>query len=460
MIKRLEPIIFVLSACFIAFVYGVVTVEYQIFPYSVMKEVKRGLSAWNKLESPRFPPPYDEEVKDRNVIENPVFLSDQAGPEFLLITGGFHENLDICPKFGCLARIIDRRGRVVHTWSANPADFVADIHHLTGEVNDVNVYANGIAMDDQGNLIVVFQGRNTFPYEVGIAKFAPSGKLLWKRYDNSHHWPTIGPGGEIYVPTARQIPATAYVTGTGVKTTCTDTVDSQGVRILSPDGAEKAVFWFDDILAAGGRPGLQATVADACNPYHVNGIAVVTEAAAKHLKGARPGDLAVSLRSLSSVAIIDRETGVLRDIVSQYFTMQHSPNFLPDGSLMVFDNQGGDDDKGGSRIVAVQNLEAQSRTIFPPADYSGPLVPFQSVTHGVTSVSPDGKRVLISEARNHRIIEVDAETGRPLWAMHHVINMTPFMQERGIEFTTGHTFFTVQGAYYVPPDHPILKDLK
>ena len=65
MIKRLEPIIFVLSACFMAFVYGVVTVEYQVFPYSVMSEVKRGLTAWNKLESPRFPPPYDEEVKDR-----------------------------------------------------------------------------------------------------------------------------------------------------------------------------------------------------------------------------------------------------------------------------------------------------------------------------------------------------------------------------------------------------------
>ena len=44
---------------------------------------------------------------------------------------------------------------------------------------------------------------NIYPYQVGIAKFSWSGTLLWAKVDSSHHWPTVGADGRIYVPIAR-----------------------------------------------------------------------------------------------------------------------------------------------------------------------------------------------------------------------------------------------------------------
>ena len=459
MFRRLDALIFVVCASGLAFAYGVITAEYKVFPYQIVREIKRGLTSWNKLEPDELPVHMGPEVEDLDLIANSVILADGAGSEYLLIASGFYQNLDICPKFGCLARIIDRKGRIVRTWSADPADFVDGIDGLEGSVNDLNIYAVGMSMDTEGNLIVIFQVRNTFPYEVGVASFDKNGKLLWKHYDNTHHWPTVAPNGDILLPAVRMISGDEYEQGSGVGSQCEDVVQSQGVRILGPDGNQKTVFWFDDVIAKGDRPGMLYSVSDPCNPHHVNGIAVVAEAGTRFLQGAKTGDLAVSLRESSSIAIIDRRSGELLEMVSHYTAAQHSPNFIHDGTLIAFDNLGGQDATGGSRIVGIKASLRKSHTIFPPAGYSAHLLPFKSGEAGVTAVSQDGSRILISESRGHRIIEVDANNGKPLWAMENIVNMKPFLETKGRPFKTGYYHFTAQGAYYIPDGHPILKGL-
>lgn len=456
-IKRLDGLAFVLSICGLFFAYGVVTVEYQIFPYELIRDAKRGLSAWNKLEPDDFPVQMRRQIDDPGELTNPILQKPGAGREYLLMSGGFHQNIDRCPEHGCLAWIIDRQGAIVHSWSVDPGDFVDDIDHLEGTVNDLNIYVSGMALDDDGGLVVIFQGRNTYPYQVGIARFAADGKLVWKRYDNSHHWPTLAPNGDIIVPAVRMIPGSER--GVGPQGVCEDVVQSQGVRILGADGQEKAIFWFDDLLARADLPGILRSVPDPCNPHHVNGIAIVTPAGARYLSDARPGDLAVSLREPSVVAILDRRTGEIRDLVSHAFAGQHSPNFLADGSLIVFDNLGGDQDLGGTRIVAVRNSLGEHRALFPPPGYDGALLPVRSDEAGVTAISPDGKRVMISESRHNRIIEVDAATGEPLWAMNNIVNMKPFLEEIGAPVTTGYAYFSAQGAYYVPEGHAVLSEM-
>ena len=436
------------------------TAEYRFFPYEIVRDAKRGLQAWQALENDDFPVKLREEIEDPDLAANPVTFSQDSGQEYLLITGGFFQNMDKYPEFGCIAWIIDRSGKIVKTWTADPNDFLDGMDHVEGDTKALNIYISGISLDDDGNIIAVFQGRNTFPYQIGMAKFSQSGEMLWRRHDHTHHWATILADGSIAAPSSRFIPAAEFSLDTNVQQRCTDdVVQSQGVRIVSPSGDLIEDLWFDEMFAKAGLNGVLSAASDACNPHHVNGIATVTEAGAQYLNHAKAGDLAVSLRTPSVVAIVNIEEKTVVDVVGSYFAAQHSPNFLADGSLVVFDNQGGQRADGGTRILAIKSNLSEMRTIFPNGPSATPFLPFASVEEGVTAISADGTRVLISESLNERYIEVDASTGAPLWAMESVANMAPFLDSLGVEYSTGHNLVTAKGAYYVPTDHIVLQGL-
>ena len=87
------------------------TAEYRFFPYEIVRDAKRGLQAWQALENDDFPVKLREEIEDPDLAANPVTFSQNSNQEYLLIAGGFFQNMDKCPEFGCIAWIIDRSGK-------------------------------------------------------------------------------------------------------------------------------------------------------------------------------------------------------------------------------------------------------------------------------------------------------------------------------------------------------------
>lgn len=460
----MERIIFVLSLCGLSFFAGLAVMNFQVWPYPIINEAKIAWDAWKKLEPESRPMNIIRNEPDATGPGGVTSLHPEAGSEPILITGGFYQNLDVCPDFGCMAWIADRNGEILHSWEADPNEVFDGIDHVDGNITDLNIYIVGVALGPDGSLIATLQGRNTAPYQIGTVKFDRDGKIVWRRFDYTHHWPTVTADGTIFVPARRDPPKTRRgvetlfrVGGRHAPLHCeTGVVKWEGVRMLSPEGEVIRDFWFDEIFAAADYPGVSYALRNKCNPYHVNAIAIVTEATAAKLPRARVGDLIVSLREISSLVIIDRETGALRHVISDRFAAQHSPDVLADGRIIVFDNKGGMQATGGSRIVAIDPASGETETLFPRMPSAEALLPVFSEGAGAVEVSPDSSRIVVSDSRTGRVIEVDVASGEPLWIYEKVLNLAPFHAARGLDGHSDYVRFSTQGAEYVPEDHPIL----
>jgi hypothetical protein len=203
------------------------------------------------------------------------------------------------------------------------------------------------------------------------------------------------------------------------------------------------------LFAKSNWPGLLYSVRDGCDPAHLNSVAAVNQAVADQLPGVEAGDLLVSVREPSVVAILDGKTGEIKRLVAGRTAAQHAPQFLPDGSVVVFDNQGNKRDQGGTRIVRLNMLNGEAETIFPRSQ-GGPAMPFSSDDGGHLSVSPDGTRLMIASKHQSLIFEVDVATGKPLWQMRHCMDMTPYLEKLDLEADAKNACFRTYGAYYLP----------
>jgi hypothetical protein len=98
---------------------------------------------------------------------------------------------------------------------------------------------------------------------------------------------------------------------------------------------------------------------------------------------------------------------------------QHDASFLPNGHLMVYDNQGGDPACGGTRIL---EIDPARQSIVWSYDGCGEK-PFFSATRGMQEVLPNGN-VLTIEPHGGRVLEVTAGPhSRLVWEYYNVIGM-------------------------------------
>ena len=435
LLERAAVLAAILSALFLAFVWGVAAMKWKVFPYRLIHKIEAGFDALGKLEDESLP-----QHTIRSGVEatapDPV-QSFGAGPadQLILMTGGFDYRRDLCPTHGCIAMVMERDGTVLHTWEADPAAIFTPemLAAFKGGATPERVYVQGVDLAPDGDLVVTFQGTNIFPYQVGVARLGWDGTVKWAKADSSHHWPTVDDRGEVLTPIARLGEKSGKIAGTRQEMKCTyGIVFQEGVQILAPDGTEIRRFWLDDLVQSSDRQGLAYSVRDDCDPYHVNGVDVVNAAMAARLSafGVEEGDVVVSLRSSSSIIIMDREDGTIRRVLHGPMVAQHSPKVLPDGDILVFDNMGGHDTKVGTRILFLDPVTGGAKTVFP-IDLEGPGGDLDSLEEGSVRASPDGRHILIAETLNGRIIEADAETGETLWIYSSISDIAPALADKG-----------------------------
>src|SRR5688572_12320314 len=234
----MERALFIAGIALIAFLYGAFTVQYQVFPYSLLKEAKLGLAAWAAVDrdNSRFPKAFERFEKDAPAHPYAKQLAAGSGSEQILVTGGPFQLLERCPRWGCIAWIADRDGTVLHTWEVDLDQLWQGLSGISGDVNALSLYPVGMVLGADGSLVVSFQGRETFPVQIGIAKIGRDGRILWKRFDGSHHWITADAAGNIYTPSAA-FHDRKYVGETAIEVPCkAETSWSDLIRVLDPDG--------------------------------------------------------------------------------------------------------------------------------------------------------------------------------------------------------------------------------
>ena len=125
------------------------------------------------------------------------------------------------------------------------------------------------------------------------------------------------------------------------------------------------------------------------------------------------GDLLVSLRNLNLVVVIDSNTGAVKWHFSHPLIHQHDPDFEPDGTITIFDNNDdttrNGDYWGRSRIIKVNPETYGWSVAYPTSDDQ----PFYSQEGGKHQLLLNGNR-LITEANAGRAFEVKPE-GTLVW---------------------------------------------
>jgi hypothetical protein len=447
----MDKILFVLGIAIASFLYGVVTVKLEIPPYRWLHQAKLGWDAWGAIErdKSRFPNNFEQFEAAAPPAPQAKRLGEGAGDELILVTGGPYEMMDRCPTWGCMAWIADRSGKVLHTWEVNLDELWSGIKGFSGEVNHLALYPVGMALGDDGSLVITFQGRDTYPIQIGIAKVDRAGHVLWKRFDNSSHWIAVDERGLIYTPFTVYRRDAQHLGGTGVEIRCrTGEANVDRIRVLSQDGQPVRELKLVDRFIEAGYRGVFYGLRDGCDPVHLNSIDIVTPEIARHIPRAAAGDLLISLRESSLVGLVDGESGRVKYAMSDRTAAQHGLHFLPDGTALAFDNMGGDRALGGSRVVRLDLVKNTAHTVFPrPGERQ--LVPFFSATAGHIDVSADGRRALVTVTHQGRVVEMDVDSGRPLWTYDNTHDIGKYLEHHGLRAPTTHARFATYGAYYV-----------
>jgi hypothetical protein len=455
--------VFVASLCFIVYVLGVATVQFDLWPNHFFSQAKNALIAVidvaegerkrTKLTGMEFIEPSSytaPKAVSHASLEN-------SGDELIFIDGGNNQLRSHCPDYGCIAWLTDRAGKIRHIWDIGSKLIWEDISQVAGFEVAKNAYSVGAQLFPNGDLLVVYQGWKTFPYGIGVARFDSNSNLLWKKENFAHHWVTVDDEGFIYLTAFRKVQLPYRLPNTNLQINCPKGgLYEDTILILDPDGNTVDEISIFESLVESGYGGaifqhrhpdfpLPLTAND-CDPTHLNDVRVISTEMAADSELLTAGDLLISLRSMNTIAVLDRETKLVKWLSFGRTVQQHSPRYLGNDEVLLFDNLGGQTKMGGSRLIKVNMLNDAAKTVFPREDESKPT-DFLSATAGHIALSKNKDRALVSLARQGRGLEIDLKTGQILWEYINTHDVSHIIPSEDGEPVYGR--FAIQTMQYV-----------
>ena len=391
------------------------------------------------------------------------FLDGDALAAPVIVQGGRGRFQELCPgtAAGCLAVVYAGTGEAVHAYpylldALKDANIVAaDAYPYERPpswsfVDDIHAF--GMDVYPNGDLLVVFNFRNSFPHGGGVARIAPDGQPRWYRQDFSHHWPSIGEAEIALVPSfriGREHPVT-YALGTHRKDmTCPPRhLYDDYVTLIDGQGQLLQAISVLDVLAASPYSGVLERVRDSCDPTHLN-FAHRLGPDAGGAPDLQPGDIVISLRRLDAFALLDRDDYRLKRFVRGGFLAQHGVQHLTRAQFLLFDNWGTDGRHGPSRLVRVDLATGEETTLFPTHETPPRLSSIFTLGRGHIAVSPDRGRVLFTDVQGSRGLEIRLADGQVLTlfhSLHDVLRIPSFPPE--LADTAWH--FKFYGLAYAP----------
>lgn len=317
------------------------------------------------------------------------------------------------------ARLVARDGSVERTWSFDYFDHFPDPKNRACDHTDpLAVDMHGAMLTDDGGIIANYE-------YCGTVKLDQCGTLDWALKHNSHHsvTPAYAAGG--YWILGRRTwrsdePAYDFPPFTGDPSR---SIEEDLLLRVSEDGEIVEMLSLPRIFNDGGLGPLLGSWADGedglvrSEILHANKIAELPPDRAAAFPGFEAGDLALSMRSLNLIVVLDGRTKAVKWHQTGPWVRQHDPEWREDGRLSIFNNnlyQAGYDDFGHvaetteprTDIMAVDPETGETEEIFG----DGALL---SVIRGQHELLDDGG-ILIAEFDGGRVLEVDA-SGEIVW---------------------------------------------
>ncbi|KAF0094660.1 MAG: hypothetical protein E1N59_1664 [Puniceicoccaceae bacterium 5H] len=409
-----------LCFCVFVFVAGLIVALQGLFPYPYFEQAKAGFEAWQQArEETSDHPQLNFEVPDfEGTMVTDRYGNPDEGQRFLVV-GGPRLLADETYPDGVIAWVMDRDGNVLQRWPWKP-EVWENPSHVNGLINENSFYPMCARAFPDGSLLVSYQAFGVFPFAAGLAMFDRDGTLRWKKEDNYHHWFTIGDDGLIYTCAMGLLdePKPLGDSTLQIEASPENLVYSDVVRVLNRQGEVLDEFNIVDTLAASGyyvgnsMSGFSEW--DGMDITHLNFVEALPADMADAYPGLNAGDLLISLRNVSTVFIMDRETREVKWIRTGRFVRQHCARFDGRGHIYVFDNRGGNRKRNMSRIVKLDYSSNQLDVVYPSGEEDVPFA-FYNGEEGYYEFSEDGKHLLFALSYRGRAGELDLETGELLW---------------------------------------------
>jgi hypothetical protein len=350
---------------------------------------------------------------DLGSLEHDVWIELEAGAEVaegvtLLDAARAASGLTLVTA-GEAAYLVDLDGSVRHSWRLPYEALPASDDKIQGSVTQSRLYWQRAHVLPDGDLIVVVNATKSSPDGLAIVRLDSESRLEWVRHGYFHHDFDIGPDGSIYVldQAVRARPPANLQELTGP-------LLDEGVVVLSPEGT---VLRRISILDAFGRSPyaemLKRTVTRNevhwGDYLHSNNAEVADAATAAAFDFLEPGQILLSLREVDTIAVLDPETENITWAARGSWRRQHDPDFLANGNILIFDNQGDWDRGGRSRVIEYDPHSEAIVWQYPEGDggelWSSYRAEQQLLANG---------NILINEFTQRRLFEV-TRAGEIVW---------------------------------------------
>ena len=420
--KKVSLLLFLVSVSFIIYLFGFISHSAKIFPYQTLLDAQSAFDSIVKdLEGVDAAVGIDFWEKPGVEGAVSIRLSAKAGNEYVFILGDKNSHLDLCPENGCLGWVMDRNGKVLHTWKDTP-DLWRPLQGHDTLTDKWSAYPVGAYVYPNGDLLVSYQGNRVFPIAMGLAKFDKDSNLLWKTNGYFHHWFSLDDKGRILIPIAT-IKESPYKIPQHDKTLlCKEQrfpVDA--IAVVDPDTGEVLetidliqAFVQSDLVGLFNDIQKDQEIFETCDPLHLNDVQYIDARMAALYPQFDEGDLLLSFRSLNTVAVLDGKTKTFKWHYDGSMHRQHSPRLDGHGHVLVFDNLGWTIKKGKTRVASI-SVASHASTIHFPNAANEHKESFMSKTAGHIDVNRDADRYLVASTHMGLVYEIDLETGNILW---------------------------------------------
>jgi len=305
------------------------------------------------------------------------------------------------------AYLVDMNGKVVHEWRKPYSEAWLDGEGVPNPRPDEFIHFRNAQVQPNGDLIALYEGNGDTPYGYGLIKLDKDSNVIWRYAGRAHHQFAVAPDGKIYALIHGifddEIEGLDYLEPPRLE---------DSLVVLSPEGEELQRTRllpalhdspFSELLD--NVPGIMLN-----DPIHANAVDYLTADKARNFPFGNEGDLLLSFRETSSIAVFDPRSGKITWATRGPWIRQHDPDVLPNGDIVMFDNRGHyHTPEGESRI-----LEFDPRTLQITWQYAGTAEhPLESEIRGDQHRLDNGN-TLISESDGGRLVEVTRE-GEIAW---------------------------------------------
>jgi Arylsulfotransferase (ASST) len=345
------------------------------------------------------------------------------------------------------AFLIDMNGRIVHEWYLPYRAIWNKSAAVTHPVPAKRIHWRRAYLYPNGDLLAVYEAPGFTPWGYGLAKMDRNSRPIWTYLAHVHHDVDVGPDGKVYTLT-QDIRKDPFPDLPDIPMP----VIEDFVVVLSPGGKVlKKISIYEAFAKSSYRRVMELITSwHLGDQIHTNAIKVVTPDIASRFPFAHVGEVLLSFRRLDGIALLDLDTQKIEWFLSGPWRHQHDPQFLDNGHMLIFDNDGGLARGGRARVLEFDPRDLQIFWQYPGAD-GDPN--FDSPLRGSEQLLPNGN-VLITESDAGELVEVTRDD-KIVWEYRNPFKVGPHHKPAGW-LLSGHRFgiddlhFEFNGSGHIP----------